>query len=98
MSVLTVLEESKQQGHFYVPQFEVKIAGVGLPRDVLRDVTQLIYEDGIKKIDSFTLTVNNWDAGKRDFKYVGAETPETLRGSTSETLRYRLFEPRHKVV
>ena len=98
MPVTTVLEESKQQGHFYVPQFEVKIAGVGLPRDVLRDVTQLTYEDGIKKIDSFTLTVNNWDADRRDFKYVGAETPETLRGSTSETLRYRLFEPCHKVV
>jgi phage protein D len=90
MPVTTVLEESTQQGHFYVPQFEVKIAGVGLPRDVLRDVTQLIYEDGIKKIDSFTLTVNNWDADKRDFKYVGAETLEAMR--------YRLFEPRHKTV
>jgi hypothetical protein len=98
MSVMTVLKESKQQGHFYVPQFEVKIAGVGLPPAVLRDITQLTYEDGIKKIDSFTLTVNNWDAGRRDFKYVGAEMPETLRDSTPESLRYRLFEPCNKVV
>ena len=49
------------QGGFYVPRFEVKIEGVGLPRDVLFDVSRLTYEDSIDEIDSFSMTVNNWD-------------------------------------
>ena len=64
----------RQHGDFYVPRFEIRIEGVGLAPDVLRDVTQVTYNDKIKEIDSFELTVNNWDPATREFKYVGAET------------------------
>jgi len=98
MPVVTLRQESPRQGHFYVPEFEIKIEGVGLPRDILRDVTQVTYRDSITEIDSFELTVNNWDATTRTFKYVGAETAASLRGSTPESQRYRLFEPCNKAV
>lgn len=81
-----------------MPQFEVRIAGAGLPRDVLRDVTQLTYRDNIKEIDSFELTVNNWDVETSDYKYIGSETEETLSGSTPESERYKLFEPSNRNV
>lgn len=98
MELVTLAEESKGRGGFYVPRFEVKIEGVGLPEDVLRDVTQLTYKDNVKEIDSFELTVNNWDAATGSFKYVGSETEESLKGGTPEGLRHRLFEPCNKEV
>jgi len=54
---------------FYVPTFEVKLRGSALPRDVIRDVAQVQYRDSVDDIDSFELTINNWDADKREFKY-----------------------------
>jgi len=104
MSVVTLYEESiarkaRDGTVFYVPAFEVKIAGVGLPRDVLRDVVQLSYKDDIKGLDSFELTVNNWDATTNQFKYFGSETEASLSDESSpESLRYRLFEPCSKEV
>jgi hypothetical protein len=64
--VVTLYQESQGQGGFYVPQFEVRVAGANLPGDVLRDVLELTYKDGIKEIDSFELTVNNWDVEAND--------------------------------
>ncbi|MEJ2454139.1 MAG: contractile injection system protein, VgrG/Pvc8 family [Candidatus Thiodiazotropha sp.] len=96
MSVVTLSDASRAQGGFYVPQFEIRIEGVGLPRDVLRDVLQCTYKDSIKEIDSFELTVSNWDDVNNDFKYVGAETSDTLQGSDSHL--HRLFEPCNKEV
>jgi phage protein D len=98
MSVVTLGQESRDRKaldgtSFYVPYFEVKIEGVGLPRDVLRDVTQLTYKDDVKGLDSVELTVNNWDSTTNQFKYVGAETPDSLQGNTRESQRFRLFEP-----
>jgi phage protein D len=61
---------------FYVPAFEIKIAGRGLPRDVVHDVMQVTYSDSINKIDSFEITINNWDAAERKFKYVGLDENE----------------------
>ena len=98
MDVTTLAQESVRQGGFYVPQFEVRIEGVGLPRNVLRDVVQLTYKDNIKEIDSFELTVNNWDATTRAFKYCGGETAADLKGSTNDSVRYKLFEPCNKDV
>jgi uncharacterized protein len=98
MSVVTLSQESTQQAGFYVPQFQVKIEGVGLPRDVLRDVLQITYKDNIKELDSFELTVNNYDPATNTFKYVGSETKQSLQGSTPESLRHRLFEPCNKEV
>lgn len=89
MTLVTLRQESLEQGDFYVPQFEVKIAGVGLPRDVLRDVTQITYKDNIKEIDSFELTVSNWDPATQSFKYIGSDTPESL----NENPLHTLFEP-----
>jgi phage protein D len=98
MSTVSLFQESQRQGGFYVPQFEVRIEGVGLPRNVLRDVVGCTYKDSIEAIDSFELTVNNWDADHNTFKYVGSETRETLEGSDSESHVHRLFEPCNKEV
>jgi phage protein D len=92
-SIVTLDQESLQQRGFYVPQFELRIEGVGLPRDVLRDITQITYKDNVKEIDSFEMTVNNWDPTTRDFKYVGSETAESLKQDTQQTRLHRLFEP-----
>jgi phage protein D len=98
MSIETLATESRQQHGFYVPQFEVRIEGVGLPRNVLRDVVQVTYKDNIKEIDSLELTINNWDADTRRFKYVGDETADDLKGSSKDSERYRLFDPCNKTV
>jgi len=54
---------------FYIPTFEVKLRGRPLGLDVVRDITQVTYRDNIDEIDGFELTVNNWDAERRIFKY-----------------------------
>lgn len=90
--VVRVADESEEYGNFRVPQFKVKVEGAGLPQDVLRDVTQVVYRDNIKEIDSFELTVNNWDADAENFKYVGAERSDNLNSNAN----YRLFEPANK--
>ena len=55
---------------FYVPTFAVKLRGRELEDDVVSDILQVSYRDNIKEIDSFEITINNWDADKRDFKYI----------------------------
>lgn len=97
MAQQTLFVASIAQGGFYVPQFELKIQGVGLPQDVVRDVKELTYKDDVKAIDNFEITVNNWDADTRDFKYVGAETAADLSGPSPNPM-YTLFEPCNKQV
>jgi len=64
-----------------VPAFDVKIKGKDLPAVSARDILSVRYSDSVDKIDTFELTVNNWDAAKRDFKYTGparsADKPST---------------------
>lgn len=98
MAIPTLADESRLQHGFYVPQFEIRIEGVGLPRDVLRDVSQVTYKDTLKEIDGFELTVNNWDATARRFKYVGSESAADLKGSSVDAQRTRLFDPCNKEV
>jgi len=93
MPARTLGQESPLQGAFYTPRFEVRINGVGLPRNVLRDVTTITYRDNLKEIDGFDLTVNNWSAERQTFKYVGSETDAQLRSSDPSTALFRLFEP-----
>jgi phage protein D len=94
MPVVTLRDESKQQGDFYVPRYEIKIAGANLPQNVLRDVLQVTYSDDVEKLDSFELTVHNWDAEKREFKYCGSETADSL----ARNPLHQLFNPsRHEV-
>jgi len=65
----------EQAGGFYVPEFEVRIAGQGLPEYIARDVLELTYSDDIEKMDNFQLTVNNWNPHTNNFKYIGAANP-----------------------
>jgi len=89
LEVVTLREESARQGGFYVPRFEIKIAGANLPLDALRDVLQVTYKDSVKELDSFEITVNNWEADKKQFKYVGAETQDSLKKNPL----HNLFNP-----
>ncbi len=61
-------------------------------------MVQVTYKDSITEIDSFELTVNNWDPVAAAFKYVGAETAESLREDTPQSRLQRLFEPSRKRV
>ncbi len=99
MTLRTVKQASEEFYHgFYVPRFEVSIKGAGLPNDVLRDVLEVKYKDSVNELDTFQLTVNNWDAAGNEFKYIGAETPETLKAGDKRGLRHKLFEPCEKQV
>lgn len=98
MAVVTMEQQSKDTRSFYAPQFQIKIENVGLPRNVLRDVVQLTYKDNINEIDSFEITVNNWDAERRAFKYVGAEQPQFLEKGNDASRADQLFDPCNKVV
>lgn len=54
---------------FYVPHFDVSVGNRLQSGAVMRDVIQVTYKDSLESIDSFELTVNNWDAEGRKFKY-----------------------------
>lgn len=58
---------------FYVPTFEIALLGRELKANIVRDITQVSYTDHLDQIDSFELTVNNWDADKRTYKYSDAD-------------------------
>src|SRR6266540_3198714 len=89
----TLREESQRQGGFYVPQFEVKIEGVDLPRDVLFDVSSVTYEDSLESIDSFRMSINNWHDERREYKFIGSETTAQLQAGHRDHSRVTLFEP-----
>jgi uncharacterized protein len=58
-----------QGQEFYVPAFEVKLDGRPPGREVIRDILSVSYKDNLQEIDSFDITINNWDAQTRTFKY-----------------------------
>jgi phage protein D len=58
-----------QGQEFYVPAFEVKLGGRPPGREVIRDIMSVTYKDNLQEIDSFEITINNWDADARAFKY-----------------------------
>ena len=102
MPNVSMSQASKAAKGFYVPQFEIRIADVGLPKDVLRDVTEITYKDKIDEIDSCEITVNNWDADRRAFKYVGAEdlddagNPKDPKNPAGKN--WKIFEPCKQLV
>ena len=55
---------------FYVAAFRLMIRGQNAK--VQNDVMSVTYEDSLDKIGSFNLTVMNWNAEKRTFKYSDA--------------------------
>jgi phage protein D len=90
MAAVTLVQAARKYGDFYVPRFEIVASGSGLDARVLRDVTQVTYNDSISEIDSFDITVANWDTDpkQRRFRYVGAE--KSVMGATPLE---RLFNP-----
>jgi uncharacterized protein len=54
---------------FYVPAFQVTLRGRPLDQAVVRDVIRVEYSDDVEALDSFSLTINNWDAETRFFRY-----------------------------
>jgi len=91
---------------FYVPEFEITVEGAGLPDDVMRDVIEVTYEDDLDKMDSFQISVSNWDEANKTYKYIGSEDRAAVglddsssneQGSEA-TNRYQLFEPCSKQV
>lgn len=56
---------------FYAPAFQVKLGGQSLPAAVVRDIIEVSYEDHIDKIDSFSLTINNWSSWDEHPKFLG---------------------------
>jgi phage protein D len=88
--VIPIYRETTPTGDpesFYVPSFQVKIKGRDLEKDVLDDVTQVSYTDKVDDLDSFEITVNNWDAEKLGFKY---EPPGEPRFTS-------MFDPGQKI-
>jgi Bacteriophage probable baseplate hub protein len=63
------IETEKQP--FFAPAFELYVNGKKVPLSAVRDVMEVTYEDGTERIDSFSLTVNNWDAAHRSPIYFG---------------------------
>lgn len=86
-----IYQQSKGTQTFYAPAFEIKMEGHGLPRDVLRDVIQVTYQDNIDQMDYVQLTINNWDDTARRFKYVGVDDKDLKDGYKG------LFNPGQKV-
>ncbi len=93
MPVVKLAEQASKFGEFYVPRFEVHAAGAAVPETIIRDVIQVTYKDSIKEIDSFELTVGNWDSTARRLKYIDAETKKTRPPNSPVPLRYKIFEP-----
>jgi phage protein D len=62
-----------KDAEFYVPAFQVVIEGRELNQE-MGDITSLTYTDKLDAIDSFEMTVNNWDAEKLTFKYSDGDT------------------------
>jgi phage protein D len=58
---------------FYVPRFEVKVGTRPLDREAVHDIKAVTYEDSLDEIDGFEITINNWDAEKRAFKYTDTD-------------------------
>lgn len=97
MAVITLQDEALTLGDFYVPRFEIRINGKNPPVFVLNDVLQLTYTDHIKELDSFEFTVNNWDEVAQEFKYVGAETGDSMDPDATRKGRKKPFNPLHRV-
>lgn len=58
---------------FYVPAHRLMIRGKDAPVQN-HDVLSVSYQDSLTEIDSFDMTVMNWDAEARKFKYSDADT------------------------
>lgn len=70
MEAATTLPVNIYEGQdFYVPAFLIKVNDKELPGNVVNDVMNVSYTDSLTQIDSFDMTINNWDPDSRKFKY-----------------------------
>jgi phage protein D len=84
----TVIPLNEAAQPFLVPAFEVKVHRAPMPREVVRDVIELTYQDSMDQVDSFTLVLNNWDAERQRPKFVGLDARDAL---------WRLVQPGNEV-
>lgn len=78
---------------FFVPQFLVKVEGQSLEPEVIHDVLQVSYHDSLEDVDSFDLTISNYESG-------AAERSLPLRSRYEPASRPEfegLFDPGKKV-
>jgi uncharacterized protein len=54
---------------FYVPAFKILIGDKTAPPNLIRDILRVSYKDSLTEIDSFEITVNNWDEELYTFRY-----------------------------
>jgi Bacteriophage probable baseplate hub protein len=52
---------------FYVPAFVIIVGQEKLNPVVLNDILNVTYTDSLANVDSFDMTINNWDAGANKF-------------------------------
>jgi phage protein D len=52
---------------FYVPAFVVLLQNQKLPPVVVNDILNVTYTDSLTNVDSFDMTINNWDAAAQKF-------------------------------
>jgi phage protein D len=58
---------------FYIPAFEIEVGRETLSKEVVRDIIQVSYKDSLEEVANFEVTINNWDAQSRSFKYSGSK-------------------------
>lgn len=74
---MTVMQLYELAQPFYVPAFEVEVNGSAMPRNIIRDITEVTFEDSMDTVDSFTMTFNNWDTDRRRPQFVGEQADES---------------------
>jgi uncharacterized protein len=75
---------------FYVPQVQVYVSGQLLQDNIIDDILEVTYKDSVNEIDSFDITINNWDATYRTFKF----TPPLVTPTVDYT---GVFDPGAKI-
>jgi phage protein D len=69
--VTQVIRLHEQKAPSFAPDFGLWLLGREAPPTVVHDIVEIKYEDGLERIDGFTLTVNNWNAATRKPIYFG---------------------------
>ncbi len=77
---MTVMPLYSANQSFYVPAFEIEVNGYPLPRNVVRDVIEVTFEDNLDDMDSFSFVVNNWDTDRLRPQFVGEGADEKFWG------------------
>lgn len=77
---MTVMPLYSANQSFYVPAFEIEVNGYPMPRNVVRDVIEVTFEDSVEAMDSFSFVVNNWDTDRLRPQFVGEGADEDYWG------------------